>query len=114
MAQQGVETSLLVVYIPTCCYIREPAAFHRGVASEDDGGTSVGREASNNCPREKGRTFLSFFFCLAAKTRTCFLCRIEPDDLNIQEQHEILQCCLLEQPEARRACRVMSDHDDER
>lgn len=63
---------------------------------------------------KRGGTFLSFFLCLDAKTRTCFLCRIEPDDLNIQEQHEILQCYLLEQPEARKACRVMSDHDDER
>jgi hypothetical protein len=25
----------------TCCYIRERAVFHRGVASEDDGGTKV-------------------------------------------------------------------------
>lgn len=64
----GAETSLLVVYIPTCCYIREPAAFHRGVASEDDGGTSVGREASNNCPREKGEDVSFLLLCLVAKT----------------------------------------------
>lgn len=62
---------------------------------------------------KKERTFLSSFSALLPK-HTCFLCRIAPDDLNIQEQHKILQRYQLEQPEARKACCVMSDHDDER
>lgn len=61
----------LVVYIPTCCYIREPAAFHRGVTGEDVGGTSVGREASNSRPRERGRRFFPPFSALLPK-HTCF------------------------------------------